>query len=498
MLLLQRPLQIGLVSFSFALLMCAPPVEQTPDPPAPSASHPLIRTMSPMHVDAVGGEQVVMVGEGLHPQATVTIAGVAAAFVPVSETQLLVTVPKAPIGMYGFVEVKVQNPDGAVTTNAHVLSYYNPSYNFSEQIMMAPDGTRLLTMGDFNKDGKLDMAVVASIPAPPEMPSIGHSAAYEIAIFLGNGDGTFTAGSVVPLGSWQPTLLLQADVDGDGRADLLVDNTSDSILILYAHLNGTFANDSSSGLIPVSYGIEAVRTGDLDKDGIMDIVIGTNDGEGAKNILVYLGKDNRPWADREPIVYTTKTEGGKIELQVGDVNNDGILDIAYTLQYRGIFVMGLGKGDGTFVWKDELPIGLTLGQSLVLADMNGDGKLDVLTRSLETFNLNKLVLLEGKGDGTFVMKPSLELNLNLSNFVVADINKDHALDIITAHFWGNSFLPVVLGRGDGSLQDVSSFLTSQEESTIMAVGDLNGDGLPDMVVVGASQNSFSILLNQSH
>lgn len=497
MLLLQRPSQIGLISFSFALWMCAPPVEQTPAPPQPSVSHPIIQTILPAQASARGGEQVVMTGAAIDPQATVTIAGVAAAFVPVSETQLLVTIPAAPLGMYGFVEVKVQNPDGSIATNGHVFSYYNPSYHFSEQVMLAPDETRLITMGDFNKDGKLDMAVVAY--TPPEASSFAPpSYGYKIAVFLGNGDGTFTTGSTVALGSWMPKMLLQADVDGDGRADLVVDNASDSILILYAHANGTFVNDSSSGIIPLSHSAESVQMGDLDKDGIMDIVIATSDGEGAKNILVYLGKDNRPWADREPLIFTTKTEPNKITLQVGDINKDGILDLAYTLQYRGIFVVGLGKGDGTFVWKDELPIGLSLGDPLVLVDMNGDGKLDALTRSLETFSLNKLIVLEGVGDGTFTMKPNLALNLNVTNFVIADINKDNAPDIITARFWGDSYLPILLGRGDGSLQDVKSFLTSQEESNLMAVGDLNGDGLPDMVVVGSLQNNFSILLNQSH
>ncbi len=175
----------------------------------------------------------------------------------------------------------------------------------------------------------------------------------------------------------------------------------------------------------------------------------------------------------------------------GDFNTDGIVDIV-TADSRNIIVM-LGQGDGTFI---KLPVqdgGLIL--QLQTGDVNNDGKLDVLTSTDDTPYI-KVHL--GNGDGTFQSGIySHVLQSNCLAFVIADFNGDAFLDIAAACGTGSATVDVLLGSGDGHFNTISHYLIGGSYPVSIKSGDLNGDHVLDIVTVNNSKN-ISVFLGNAN
>lgn len=192
----------------------------------------------------------------------------------------------------------------------------------------------------------------------------------------------------------------------------------------------------------------------------------------------------------------------------GDFNGDGILDVATSIvyQYRSLAVVDhferyiaitLGNGDGTFQPATHLAIpGLgTTGDSRVGAvslhtyDFDGDGRLDLLT--LDTRN-EVLLFYRGLGDGTFEAARSQPIVTTLLSYKVYDLDGDGVMDLV-AHHSNQSEFGWLRGRGDGTFEDYIPFTshTGRTANDTYAVGDLNGDGIPDFV----SGNNDTFRLN---
>jgi hypothetical protein len=335
-----------------------------------------------------------------------------------------------------------------------------------------------LAIGDFNGDGHLDIALA------------GNSG---VNILLGNGDGTFQIGqSYAP---WASAVAM-GDFNKDGHLDLAVANFSTgSVYILPGNGDGTFQGvQSYVGTAVPPYTLASVVVANFNGDGHLDLV--GNDGS------VLLGKGDGTFQA------APGTGGLGSFVATGDFNRDGILDLAVATD-EGVTIL-LGNGDGSFRYGGHIYTG-SAPNCLAVADFNGDGKLDlamtifVFTSSDPRFGgtliESDVRIFLGQGDGSF--QPGNTYNVSDGNPVsvaVGDFNGDGIPDLALAA-GGNGYFPsstvgVLLGNGDGNFQDAASYSvgSNSRHPSAVAVGDFNGDGVPDLVVANSSDGTVSILL----
>ena len=237
--------------------------------------------------------------------------------------------------------------------------------------------------GDFNHDGKLDLAV-------------GNSEG--VSVLLGNGDGTFQQplGVALPPGTdpnFASRHLVAADFNGDGKLDLAEGN---SAVLLLGRGDGTFQ-------APISYGVPGpLAAGDLNGDGKPDLAVKRSVG----TVSILLGNGDGTFQQPAEFSATTTTDYPGGEVTIADFNGDGRPDLAVAGPSYSGFAVLLGKGDGTFAQSFAVPgcapnmlCSGAAGYPLGVGDFNGDGKLDIITSY--GFGQQRGAVLLGNGDGTF-------------------------------------------------------------------------------------------------
>jgi hypothetical protein len=351
----------------------------------------------------------------------------------------------------------------------------------------------MVVVADMNGDGKPDLIVLncGNCYGPPSITNIG-----SIGVMLGNGDGTFQTAVTYGAGTSSPRFVAVADVNGDGKLDLVVANRCIDngclieavVAVLLGNGDGTFhaaVTYNSGGLFTSS-----VAVADINGDGKPDLIVGND---------------------------------------CADSNCDGSVGVL------------LGNGDGTFKPAVTYPSGGFEADAVALADVNGDGKLDVLVMTHVpvckggtcSYPSAAGVLL-GNGDGTF--QPAVtyfsggdSIPPFSSLLAVADVNRDGKPDLIVENSAccgsANGVVGVLLGNGDGTFRkvvtyksgvggwgtsvavadvngdnDSGGFLTNS-----VAIADVNGDGRPDLVVANicaddagvCARTSVGVLLNNT-
>jgi len=314
----------------------------------------------------------------------------------------------------------------AINSNAQtidiLLSNGDGTFTSAPSITLA-DYPYGIAVGDFNHDGRVDI-VVTGLAA-------GFNAPGQLGVYLGNGDGTFTAlPSTVPGGEGS---IFVADFNGDGKLDLLL-STSSSTAILLGNGDGTFANPvtvASSGTIAV---------GDFNGDGIPDLILGYNTSTPA----VYLGNGDGTFT-ADGYTLSLGSTSGAGPAAVADFNGDGIPDVAIAATYYSPAYIFLGKGDGTFtaVSTSANP-SINESSSIAVADLNGDGKPDLIITNANSSSGNTmnpdLTFMLGNGDGTFTaITGDTQLNGTWSVFA-ADFNGDGTPDLSVGSGGGISVL----------------------------------------------------------
>lgn len=359
--------------------------------------------------------------------------------------------------------------------------------------------TEATAFGDVNGDGKLDLVVATLVGTP------------SIGVLLGNGDGTFGSVSIYSGGASSDGPIALADVNGDGKLDVIIENqcaagethcgTRDAadgqVGVLLGNGDGTFQP-------PVFYdaggeGTVSVTVADVNRDGKPDVIASNWDGRnnGNNRIGVLLGKGDGTF---EPVV--TYGSGGfgfeTSQTVVVDVNGDGIPDILVANANGdaggadGQLGVLLGNGDGTFQSPVAFDAGALYTIGLAVADLNGDGNLDVVTAScawLACANGAVGVLL-GNGDGTFQPVALYESGVDQAA-AIFDADRDGKLDIVAVV---NGAVLVMLGNGDGTFSPNASFPVSPGADSL-AVSDLNGDHAPDLALATNSGTVAVLLAN---
>jgi hypothetical protein len=312
---------------------------------------------------------------------------------------------------------------------------------------------------------------------------------------------TFMAPVDYTVGS-NPQAVAAADFTNNGIDDLVTCSSSDStVSILMGNGNGTFqpAHAFATGANPTS-----VTVGDLTGNGMLDIVTG-NRGYSTNGPSVSVLMGNGDGTFQAPITFAlTNLRNDGVSVAIGDMNHDGRLDLvvagdANASPTHGVVDVFLGHGDGTFSLASATNLSGSWPEPVKLADLNGDGNLDVVA-PLGLGNVG-VALLMGNGNGTLGSPTYVATGANPASVAVGDVNGDGKLDLVTATDFSFGSVSVLLGNGDGTFTDAQSELLDYGAPRAITVGNFNGDTFPDLALIDPFygndivDNIASVLLN---
>ena len=343
-----------------------------------------------------------------------------------------------------------------------------------------------LALADFNGDGKLDLAVA-------------NSGSNNVTILLGDGAGGFrpAAGSPFAAGH-SPSDIAVGDVNNDGNLDLAFANHDANYLtVLTGDGKGSFGPAPGSPFTvqskPHPHGIVMA---DFNGDGKPDLA--TDDWQNNRITVVF--NDGRGGFLSPGVSFAV----GKMpyhKLRAADLNKDGRADIVTTNFEGGNVTILLADGKGTFkepkgspFEANQRPFGVAIG------DVNADGNADLAVAHYSGHitdpSGDRMSILLGAGDGTFRLAWSqLVPGKAPTNVAIGDINSDGIADVVFGNY-GNASVTVVLGsRREFLLAPGSPFKVGSHPSSV-AVGDLNGDGKADIVTANEEDNDISVLLSK--
>src|ERR1051325_7261527 len=322
--------------------------------------------------------------------------------------------------------------------------------------------------GDLNGDNKPDLVAANFVDN-------------NVSVLLNNADGTFATAVNYPAYLHSQTVTM-GDFNNDAKLDLAVGNFdggtlgSGSVSILLGNGNGTFQT-------AVNYDAHSpyeIIQADFNNDGKLDVAVASYS---LNSLSVLLGNGNGTLQAAVPYAANSQPAG----VATADFTNDGKLDLVTTNYAASNISLLVGNGDGTF----QAPTS-TFGGSfgLAIADLNSDGKQDLITNR----GNDGIVIRLGNGNGTFQLPPLIYSGGDSPCAPkVADFNGDGKLDVVTGNYYAAT-LSVLRGNGDGTLQPRITF-PAKPNATWLDVGDFNVDGKPDVAIASNGTARVNVVLN---
>jgi hypothetical protein len=410
----------------------------------------------------------------------------------------------------GKLDLLIRNPDGIWLSVGNGDGTFQPGAVIWEEpstlIFVTPpgplfNGPASFAVGDFNGDGKLDLAVDID--------------GARMDVLLGTGTGAFNP---APIPTYIFTAnqtgggggsIAAADLTGNGKLDLVVATGYGATLaIFYSNGDGTF---QSPLIYPLpEYDDETVTLADFNSDGKPDILVGTNGGSDVNNYFTMLLNQgpNRfgPPPKQFPVGSPADNNINAVAIALGDLTGKGRQDAVVSVwgnsagplingqfpspptvtpggqvQNRDSISVLLGNNDGTFQGPKQYLVG-THPIAIVLASLTGDGKQDAVVANIIS---NDVSVLKGNGDGTFQSAITIPLGKNPNALAVKDLNGDGKPDIAVTNLSDNTvsvLLNTSTASGQLSFASPVSYSVGQNPAGVVA-GDFNHDGKIDLAVV---------------
>ncbi len=358
-------------------------------------------------------------------------------------------------------------------------------------------------VGDFNKDGKLDIAA--------------YDVSGAVQILLGNGDGTFAVGerlASLPAGQH----LTVTDIDGDGNLDIFVGNSDKGVFVqdsddpvaplsqfLMGRGDGTFVGapvyNSSGG----ATGFSTSSANDFNGDGKPDVLtFGRTANNAQAPVALTLLPGDGTGRLGAPVFSNISVIPSAIA--TADLNHDGAQDavlIGYSVSGAAYTVaVLLGDGKGHFATERDYGVG-NIPSAVAVGDFNGDGNVDIavgVQPQPGTTGLSGVYVLLGKGDGSFGAPMKIDGSLSPLGLAAGDLNGDGRADLVVADaglfspgtsHQANGALRVYLGNVNGTFTSVTVPASTATNYTAVQLGDFNGDGKVDLVAAGIVGTSFT-------
>ncbi len=359
---------------------------------------------------------------------------------------------------------------------------FNPTVDGMTNIVLGTGkGPVAITSGDFNNDGHPDLAVADSLDGT-------------ITLFLSNPNNNFTYYTVSTLsGFGMPNGIVAANFTNSGNVDLAVtDGSTGTVHVLTGDGTGKFTMVSSH---TVGMGPTGLAVGDFNKDGKVDLAV-LNAGSGTVSILN--GNGNGTFRTSQTASIGSATGTGGSYLLAMDVNSDGNLDLIAGNTLQNTLALLIGRPNGNFQAVQTYMVP-NAPAYVAPIDFNRDGKPDLAvtqsTGGTVSVLINNTLPTPVHGSLNYLAPHTLTNGRgNMADGVVAaDFNRDGYPDIAATYMEDNA-VRIVTGTGRGNFNSTTEYAVGKQPYSL-ATGDLNNDGYPDLVTANTGDDTVSVLLN---
>ena len=295
-------------------------------------------------------------------------------------------------------------------------------------------------------------------------------------------------GSLIPVG-FNPRQVIAGDLDSDGAPDMVVISGSSSgstntATVLLNNMRGSFTSFNS---ISFNFTVSGATLADFNQDGTLDLAVaGTNSSgsSGTSSLVIYFNNGNGVFSTQNTFTF----QGSVTGLATGDFNSDGAVDIALSNSSGnnfGTVTVFLNNNFGNFNLAGNFSVG-GVPRAIAVADFNGDGTQDVVT-----INTNATgSILSGNGAGNFQVATNFVVTTNSSSFfqvalAVGDLNNDNRPDLVVAGGDSNTFFTLLNNGGGFSNSVQTTFPSFDFRPRSIAIGQVIGDGNVDIVIAGS-------------
>jgi hypothetical protein len=328
-----------------------------------------------------------------------------------------------------------------------------------------------LAVADFDHDGRPDCAV-------PNSDFINADDDSHVAnILLGKGDGNLHSAVGYYAGQPLPVGIDNGDFNDDGDPDIVVANwEAEEVNVLLGDGNGGLGAPTAIDIGDIT---NSVGAGDIDGNGRTDIIASVANTYGVAVV--------RSYEDGYGAVEWVELDSPTTHAIFADVNHDGAPDLLATLNYPYQLSVALNDGTGEFEAEKNFDLSGLWPQWIYAEDMDGDGRVDVLTANQD----GNVEILLGSGNGQFGSAYKVEVGQNLQSVVAADFNMDGEIDIAASDQDYNTVI-VMTADGGGDYFKQKTFAVGARPVSIRSA-DFNLDGVPDLAVANQLGNSVSVM-----